>query len=69
MPDTKPDTAQGGGQGPKTRNWYAWNDLMPPRTDFVHVIAEVEVASPGVEVELVYRTPSALVRRKPPAST
>lgn len=42
-------------QGVETRDWAAWNDLMPPKPDFVHVIGEVQVGNPGVDVELVPR--------------
>ena len=33
----------------ETRDWKAWNDLMPPKPDYLHVIGEVEVPNPGVE--------------------
>lgn len=42
-------------QGVATRDWYAWNDLMPPRPDHFHIVGEVEVPNPGVDVELVPR--------------
>ena len=32
-----------------TRDWKAWNDLMPPKPDYLHVIGEIEVPNPGVE--------------------
>jgi hypothetical protein len=44
-------------QGVETRDWYAWNDTMPPKPDSFHVVGEVRVANPGVEVELVPRHP------------
>ncbi|HVL66350.1 MAG TPA: hypothetical protein VM364_03715 [Vicinamibacterales bacterium] len=40
-----------------TRGWYAWNDLMPPSPDEVHVVGEVLVPNPGVQPELTYRVP------------
>ncbi len=42
-------------QGVATRDWYAWNDLMPPRPDHFHIVGEVEVPNPGVDAELVPR--------------
>ncbi len=41
-----------------TRNWYAWNNQMPPPPDDFHVVGEVEVPNPGVEVRLVERVPA-----------
>ena len=38
--------------GINTRNWYAWNNFMPPKPDFFNVIGEVEVSNPGVQVLL-----------------
>jgi hypothetical protein len=38
--------------GIETREWYAWNDLMPPKPDFFHLTGEVQVPNPGVEVTL-----------------
>lgn len=46
-------------QGVKTRDWYAWNDLMPPRPDHLHVVGEVYVPNPGVEPSLLPRHPPA----------
>lgn len=48
------------GDVPDTKGWYAWNDLMPPRPDEVHVIGEVLVANPGVDPELTYRIPQGI---------
>lgn len=39
----------------ETREWYAWNDLMPPKPDRLYVVGEVRVPNPGVTVELVPR--------------
>jgi hypothetical protein len=47
----------------QTRDWYAWNNLMPPRPDTFHVTGEVQVASPGVEVLLVPRIPQGTNQR------
>jgi hypothetical protein len=46
-------------QGVTTRDWYAWNDLMPPRPDNLHVVGEVYVPNPGVEPYLLPRHPPA----------
>ena len=37
----------------ETRDWYAWNNLMPPKPDDFHVVGEVLVPNPGVDVFLV----------------
>ena len=34
----------------KTRDWYPWNNLMPPPPDDFHVVGEVYVPNPGVDV-------------------
>jgi hypothetical protein len=47
-------------KSPDTRGWYAWNDLMPPTPDFVHVVGEVLVPNPGVGAELTYREPQGI---------
>ena len=44
-------------KGAKTREWYAWNNLMPPRPFQFHIIGEVQVPNPGVEALLVPREP------------
>jgi hypothetical protein len=41
--------------GAATRDWYAWNNLMPPKPDHFHIVGEVEVPNPGVDAELVLR--------------
>ncbi len=41
----------------KTRKWYAWNDLTPPKPDYFHVTGEVLVANPGIQGELLERVP------------
>jgi hypothetical protein len=57
MADTKVEAQLVTGNPPHTRAWYAWNDLMPPTPDFVHVVGEVRVPNPGVEAQLTYREP------------
>jgi hypothetical protein len=41
----------------KTRNWYAWINLMPPKPDDFHVIGDALVGNPGVQAELCMREP------------
>ncbi len=43
-----------------TRDWYAWNNLQPPKPDDFHITGWVEVANPGVEPHLIYRTPQGI---------
>lgn len=43
-----------------SQNWYAWNNLMPPKPDDFHVIGEVCVANPGVKVELCVKEPQGI---------
>ncbi len=42
-------------EGVSTRDWYAWNNRMPPKPDHFHIVGEVEVPNPGVDAELVPR--------------
>lgn len=49
--------------GPNTRDWYAWNNLMPPRPDDFHIIGEVETSNLGVDVQLVPKNPQGINRR------
>lgn len=44
----------------QTRDWYAWNNLMPPRPDAFHLVGEVQVPNPGVDVLLVPRNPQGI---------
>lgn len=44
----------------KNKNWYAWNNLMPPKPDVFHLIGAVLVANPGVEAVLSYREPQGV---------
>ncbi|MDJ0715435.1 MAG: hypothetical protein QNJ54_14615 [Prochloraceae cyanobacterium] len=46
--------------GAKSRDWYAWNNLMPPKPDDFHVIGEVQVPNPGVIAELKPRVPQGI---------
>lgn len=46
--------------GVETRDWYAWNNKMPPRPDEFHIVGEVQVPNPGVDVELVRREPQGI---------
>ena len=41
----------------ETRNWHAWNNQMPPKPDDFHIVGEVDVPNPGVDVELLARVP------------
>ncbi|MEP3477832.1 MAG: hypothetical protein ABJZ55_01165 [Fuerstiella sp.] len=43
-----------------TRDWYAWNDQMPPKPDRFHVVGEVQVPNPGVDVLLSPRVPQGI---------
>lgn len=45
---------------PATRDWYAWINMMPPKPSTFHVVGEVQVPNPGVEVLLVPRTPQGI---------
>ncbi len=47
-------------KGVSTRDWYAWNDRMPPRPDRFHINGEVLVPNPGVDVLLVPREPQGI---------
>lgn len=37
----------------ESRDWYAWNNKMPPKPDDFHVVGEVKLANPGIEPTLV----------------
>ena len=43
-----------------TSDWYAWNNAMPPGPTTFHVVGEVEVPNPGVEVFLVPKVPQGI---------
>lgn len=44
----------------QSRNWYAWNNQMPPKPDDFHIVGEVDVPNPGVDVELTARVPQGI---------
>lgn len=44
----------------ETRNWYAWINTMPPPPDDFHVVGEVYVGNPGVQVEFHPRQPPGI---------
>ena len=46
--------------GVKTYDWYAWNNLMPPRPDDFHIVGMVDLPNPGVVAELVERVPQGI---------
>jgi hypothetical protein len=43
--------------GVRTKDWYAWADLMPPNPSELHVIGQAEVPNDGVEPGLAARPP------------
>jgi hypothetical protein len=47
-------------KGIKTKDWYAWINLMPPRPDDFHVVGEVCVPNPGVEPLLALKEPQGI---------
>lgn len=47
-------------QNTQTRDWCAWNDLMPPRPNFFYVTGEVYVANPGVDPLLTPTEPQGI---------
>ena len=61
MPEVKtiqPEAAGFIDEGPKeSKDWYAWNNLMPPKPDDFHVTGWVLVANPGIEPVLTRREP------------
>lgn len=59
---TEPTTRSGSVlpcRGVETRDWYAWNNLMPPKPDDFHVVGEALVPNPGVDAGLVPRRPQS----------
>lgn len=65
MSDSKVEVVDTGGcvvsgSGIATRDWYAWNNLMPPKPDDFHVVGEVQVPNPGVVPMLVPREPQGI---------
>lgn len=47
-------------KGLPTRDWYAWNNLMPPKPDDFHVVGEVQVGNPGIFAMLCPREPQGI---------
>jgi hypothetical protein len=43
-----------------TRNWFAWNDLMPPQPPSFHIIGDVQVPNPGVDLLLTEKVPQGI---------
>ncbi|MHB8519868.1 MAG: hypothetical protein ACYDH9_03830 [Limisphaerales bacterium] len=43
-----------------TRHWYAWNDLMPPKPNHLHVVGEAQVGNPGVVALLSPKEPQGI---------
>ncbi len=44
----------------KTKNWYAWMDLMPPKPDDFHVVGELLVGNPGIQALLCVKEPQGI---------
>lgn len=40
-----------------TRDWYAWNNLMPPKPDDFHIVGEVQVGNPSITAMLCPQEP------------
>jgi hypothetical protein len=57
MANLKTDSGVVAVEANKTANWYAWNNLMPPPPPSFHIIGEVEVPNPGVDVFLFEHVP------------
>jgi len=47
----------------KTKDWYAWLNLMPPAPNDFHVIGDVLVPNPGVRAMLIPKEPQVVDRR------
>ena|SRR5271157_1054315 len=47
-------------QARDTANWYACNDLQPPGPPSFHIIGEVEVPNPGIDVHLSEHVPQGI---------
>lgn len=48
------------GTPPTTKDWYAWNDQMPPKPDVFHIQGDVQVSNLGVRVYLTERFPQGI---------
>jgi len=44
----------------RTSNWFAWNNLMPPGPPSFHIVGEVQVPNPGVDVLMTERMPQGI---------
>lgn len=44
----------------ETKDWYAWNNLMPPPPHSFHVVGQVEVCNPGVKGYLLPLIPQGI---------
>ena len=44
----------------KTRDWFAWNNLMPPGPFSFYVKGSVEVPNLGVIPKLIYKVPQGI---------
>ena len=44
----------------KTKDWYAWLNLMPPTPDELYVSGEVYVSNPGIDPVLVFKEPQGI---------
>lgn len=44
----------------KTKDLYAWINLMPPKPNDLHVIGEVLVGNPGIQAQLNMREPQGI---------
>lgn len=44
----------------QTRDWYAWNNLMPPKPDDFHIVGEVLVPNPAVIAKLSPKEPQGI---------
>ncbi|MDR3634472.1 MAG: hypothetical protein P4L84_11755 [Isosphaeraceae bacterium] len=47
----------------KATGWFAWVDLMPPGPPTLHVIGDVQVPNPGVNVFLTEKVPQGINHR------
>lgn len=44
----------------ESKDWYAWNNLMPPKPDDFHVVGQVKVSNPGIVCEMRYKEPQGI---------
>jgi len=43
-----------------TNKWYAWNNVMPPGPPSFHIVGDIEVPNPGVDVSLTEKVPQGI---------